>query len=296
MSQIVRWSMRPASGEGNMTLAADAHDGKLRVVVTALDQQSDFVNFLAMRGTVIDPQMQAMNLALEQVAPGRYVGELPADAPGSYFVTVAPGSGQALLRAGVDVAYSAEYRDLESNDALLARLAEQAPRRGTAGRMIRLPGPSLPPVEANVFRHDLPPAVTRQPSWHWMVLAAACLFFCDVFNRRVAIPWAAVGRAAAAPWSAARATLRGQRAAPRVESVVMDRLRRRKAEVGQELDVRREQTRFESPAESLEPLVEEPPRDAPGQSPQEVPTLAKAGEDDSYTARLLKAKRGVWKK
>ncbi len=47
-SQMVRWSMRPVDEQGKFTVATDVEDGKVRVVVTALDKDDEFLNFLDM--------------------------------------------------------------------------------------------------------------------------------------------------------------------------------------------------------------------------------------------------------
>ena len=53
-SQIVRWSMRPGGDHGKFTLSTEVQNGKVQVVVTALDKENDFLNFLNMsaRGRV----------------------------------------------------------------------------------------------------------------------------------------------------------------------------------------------------------------------------------------------------
>ena len=45
-SQIVRWSMRPAGDQGKFTVTTDLENGKVRVTVTALDKDDEFLNFL----------------------------------------------------------------------------------------------------------------------------------------------------------------------------------------------------------------------------------------------------------
>ena len=55
-----------------------SQDGKVRVVVTALDKDDEFLNFLNMGGTVVGPDMKPLDLRIKQTAPGRYVGEFDA--------------------------------------------------------------------------------------------------------------------------------------------------------------------------------------------------------------------------
>ena len=197
---------------------------------------------------------------------------------------------------GVNVPYSAEFRDTTSNDALLVSLATQTPQGGAAGRMVNLAATLAPAdSEESLFRHDLAKATSRQSYWHLVLLAGACLFFFDVLNRRVAISqhdlalvsaWA--GRLV--PW---------QKAAVAQPSVVMNRLRESKQSIAQQLDDRRAAVRFEpTPA----PVASVPPHETQANLPAlELPaapspvtppgSITPEQEEDSYTARLLKAKR-----
>lgn len=326
-TQIVRWSMRPTTGSDNFTLAADVREGTLHVVVNALDKDQAFLNFLPMQGTLVDPRRQVVDLSMEQTAPGRYVGRAAASTPGSYFITVVPGPGQAPLRAGITVPYSAEFHDVDSNSPLLAELAAVVPKHGTAGQVIDAiapsgqgtPGLTLVSTAINVFRRDLPRVDSRQPCWHWLALAAACLLLVDIVNRRVTVTYADIAPVLAR----AIAWLPGWRRELKPAPEVMSRLRQRKLEVGEQLDVRRAGIRLE-PTSVFQGELEaaasgEPEASAPGTAPQSrfesaADTLTGADDDlrqvrpqapqslapqaeadaDSYTSRLLKAKRKVW--
>ncbi len=70
-SQVVRWTMRPAQ-QGNVALTVRREDGRIKVVVDALDKDDQFLNFLRIQGNVIDPDLKASPLELSQTAPGRY--------------------------------------------------------------------------------------------------------------------------------------------------------------------------------------------------------------------------------
>ena len=298
--QIVRWSMRPVGQEGEgeegrYTVATDVEDGKVRVVVNALDKEDEFLNFREMSGTVVGPDLEPVAMKMEQTAPGRYVGTFPADDSGSYFVMVLPGAGAAPIRTGVNVPYSDEFRGREPNDALLGQLAEHVPDGGSAGRLIEAPDQleSIPALlKVDTFRHDLRKATSSQDVWHYLVLAAACLFFFDVFVRRVQVSFA---------WVPAAATRVGDlvlRREPQVaEPETMDRLRSRKAEVGTRLEQLRASARFE-PAPELEAdtdVLDEAGRpSAPSEKGPSAPSLAPESKEETYTERLLRAKRKAW--
>jgi hypothetical protein len=291
--------MRPTTGDGKLTMFAEARDGKLRAVVTALDKDDQFMNFLALRGAAVGPDMKPLDLNFEQFAPGRYVAECPLQESGNYFVTVVPGQGLAPLRTGVNVPHSAEFRDKATNLTLLANLAGQKPEHGKPGRVIPQANIKDDPLrEGDVFRRDLPPALARRPFWHYTVLIAACVFLCDVFFRRVAVSFAPVGVLAARLGN----LLRRRDAVAATPEQSLERLRGQKEAIARQLDDRRAAVRFEAPpAEgAVAPLeMDAEPADAiaPKSEPQKS-SLAPAETDadaETYTERLLKAKRGMRK-
>jgi len=297
--QLVGWSMRPTGDEGNFAVATNSEEGKVRVVVTALDKNDEFLNFLDMTGTAIGPDLKPVDIKMEQIAPGRYVGTFPGRDAGSYFIMVSPGAGKAPIRTGINVPYSDEFRGRATNHALLGQLAESQPKGSDPPAPGRLTAAledaaSLEPLLAvDSFRHDLPRATSSQDIWYYLVLAACCLFFFDVFVRRVQISFTWV------PVLAGRVRdtiLRRQPQLVRVETI--DRLRSRKAEVTSHIEQLRQSARFEpSPDVVADVELLEEPRKPPAPTPAK-PSLA--GEDstgdDSYTARLLRAKKKAWEK
>ncbi len=294
--QMIRWAMRPAGGTEKFTTASEVAEGRIRVVVNALDKNDEFLNFLAMTATVVGPDLKAVAMKMTQTAPGRYVGEMPAGDSGSYFIVVGPGAGLAPIRTGVTVPYSNEFRDLATNDALLGQLAASVPKGGAAGKVIEAAGQG-PPLEqlaaVNPFRHDLLKATSRQDIWHYLVLLACCLFFGDIFIRRVQVNLAWV------PPLAGRArdfVLR--RRPPPAAPPTMDRLRSRKAEVSGQFEQLRAAARFEAPLEKaagLDVLEERAARPPAGPAPPPPPLAQQKSEEESYTERLLRAKKKVCK-
>ena len=87
-SQIVRWSMRPVD-PGNLTLTVRRDQGRIRVVVDALDKDNQFLNFLQIRGNVVNPDLKGEGIELVQTAPGKYEATFDAaDSSGNYFVNL----------------------------------------------------------------------------------------------------------------------------------------------------------------------------------------------------------------
>ena len=297
MSQLVRWSMRPTGDTGKFTVATDVRDGRTRLVITALDKDDEFLNFLNMSGTIVGPDMKPVPVSIEQTAPGRYVGEFESKDAGSYFVNILPGADQAPIRTGVNVAYSDEFRDQQTNSALLQSLASLAPKGSKPGRVIEDPdgqGRIEALVEAvNPFRRDLPKATASQDVWFLLVLFASCVFFFDVFIRRVHVSFAWVTPMAV---QVRNTVLRRERAP--VQTETMDRLRSRKAEIDEHIERRRSAARFEPEAEAPagadaleEATAGKPP---PKRSEPNSESLTPEQEEESYTSRLLKAKKKVW--
>ncbi len=304
-SQIVRWSMRPAGDQGKFSLATEVQDGKVKIVVTALDKDDEFLNFLDMSASVAGPDMKPIDTKIRQVAPGRYVGEFDAKDAGSYLLMLTPAAGAAPILSGVNVPYSPEFLDREPNEDFLKSLAALTPRGGKPGIEIQakdITGPTTANaiiqklLEFNTYRRDLPEATSSQPVWHLAALFAACIFLADVFIRRVHVSFAWVSPVAA---TVVRKVLR--RPVEVAPSPVMARLHSRKAEVTQSLEQRRAAARFEpSPDAPFEPQAVADAIDEPlGKPKTDKPTAApiaseSPSEEDSYTSRLLKAKKKVW--
>ena len=239
--------MRPAGGSGKFTVATDFADGQVRVVVNALDKNDEFLNFLNMTGTAVGPDMKPVPMKIEQTAPGRYVGTFAAKDAGSYFVMISPGAGQAPIRTGINVPYSDEFRDQSPNEALLEQLAAhdaqgRQARHGHRSRKPKTPTRWNNCWRSNTFRHDLPKATSSQDAWHYLLLAASCLFFGDVFFRRVQVNFAWVPPLAgrARDWVLRR---QPKPAAPEF----IERLRGKKAEVSEQIEQLRGAVRFEMP-------------------------------------------------
>ncbi len=212
-------------------------------------------------------------------------------------MNILPGADRAPIRTGVNVAYSDEFRDQQTNSALLQSLASMAPKGSKPGRVIEDPdgqGRIEALVEAvNPFRRDLPKATASQDIWFLLVLFASCVFFFDVFIRRVHVSFAWVTPMAV---QVRNTVLRRERAP--VQTETMDRLRSRKAEIDEHIERRRSAARFEpedetpAGADALEEATAGKP--PPKRSEPNLESLTPEQEEESYTARLLKAKKKVW--
>lgn len=289
--QMIRWAMRPTDGSGQFNLVAEGEDGRVRVVVNALDKDESFLNLLTITGTAIGPDLEPIALEFRQSAPGRYVGDFAADRPGSYFLSVQPGAGHAPLRTGIAIASSAEFNATATNLPLLEQLASLQPNSGPPGRVLSLPESSTPTAapQANVFRDDLPKPRSRQPIWPLVVFVASCLFFVDVLNRRILISFAWMPPLLQSVMN----KLRRQTPAAEPE-VALSRLKARKSEVQRTLASQAASARFETPSDTAATLAESGETPEPASALAGRSTTLSAEEEvqpDDYTTRLLKAKR-----
>ncbi len=305
VSQMVRWSMRPTGDTGNFSVSTTVEDGRTRVVIDAMDKDEQFINVASMGATVVGPDMQPVPLVVEQVAPGRYIGEFESINPGSYMVSVLPGGDQGMIRTGVNVGYSEEFRDRETNLPLLQTIASLKPERGEPGVLVgaeqntMLTGnPQILPALLTVdpYRRDMPAAMSSQSIWPWIVLFASCLFFGDVFVRRVQIGFEWLQPA----WAWLDEHVLGRQREVAVPAT-MSRLQSRKAEVQKQYETARAETRFEAVEEATTANEPSPLDTLGGAAPDRArqspaPQVGgEAKEEESYTSRLLKAKKDVWK-
>ena len=185
----------PPADRASLTATFEPLEGKMRVVVTALDDKNEFLNFLTMTGTAVGPDLKKpLDLEIEQTGAGPLRGHLPRqrrgkllrdDQSGPRHGAVADGRERALFRRVPRP--RAQRRPL---DPACRRAAQGRP----AGPIDRGPGrarrASTSCWQFNTFRHDLPKATSSQEAWHWLVLMASCVFLGDVFIRRVSVNFA----------------------------------------------------------------------------------------------------------
>jgi uncharacterized membrane protein len=298
-SQMVRWSMRPSGDMGKFNITTETKDGKGRIIITALDQDDAFMNFMQFNGNVVGPNFKSSEVAVKQVAPGRYVAEFNASESGNYFLTLAPigadGKRLAPILTGVNVPYSPEFLDREPNEALLRDLASLQPAGSEPGTVIQ--GQDLNTLlNTDTFRHNLTKATSQREIWHWILFGGGILFFFDVFFRRVAIDWAFIGKSLAAFRDK---LLRRQPIAE--TAVTLDRLRSSKAALQAKQREARAATSLDAPPSSAplpsaDPSVLDRPTGAAAPKPGAAspPPEAPPAEAEDHMSRLLKAKKRVW--
>lgn len=307
-SQVVRWCMRPTDN-GNLTMTLRREDGKVKVLVDALDKRQQFLNFLQIQGAVVRPSAgsgvpedkstdQQNQLKLVQTAPGRYEATVEnAEARGNYFVSLAysgPDGSKGIVSSGISVPYSEEYKELRSNPDELEGLA-----RVTGGTVYdwksRNDVIDMPATVAanNPFRRDemTKPASGYQDIWPQLLAAAAFVFLTDVGVRRLAPDFSALlARFRPASTTSAEVTNKGEH---------LGRLKASRDEARQQQPQRREQSGGEDFASRLArqseaSTVAQANTNQDFTAPAKPSAEASPKPEDSYTGRLLAAKRKVW--
>jgi hypothetical protein len=145
------------------------------VLVEAVDQKGEFINFLDADAGVVFPDKRQQVVPLEQVGPGHYRAAFDAAAEGAYLVGVAQRRDQRVVGSELGslvVPYSPEHRQIQTNDSLLHEVAGI-----TGGAVIRDP--------AHAFTLNRRRGTARAPAWPWLFGAALLLFLPDVACRRL---------------------------------------------------------------------------------------------------------------
>jgi hypothetical protein len=185
--QHVRWAMRPGGSADVRVLTEDLGD-RTRIIVEALDQKGERLNFMRFQGRVVGPNNSTQSVDLRQEGPGRYVGEIDTNKSGAYvmnFRYLTPTNDgtpprEGNLQAAVTRPFADEYRTLQDNAALGRLIAEK-----TGGRVIEGEAVDNPAKSDLWSRVGLTMPVATRPIWLTVSLLAIGLFLADVAVRRV---------------------------------------------------------------------------------------------------------------
>ncbi|MCG3137685.1 MAG: hypothetical protein HJJLKODD_01534 [Phycisphaerae bacterium] len=180
-AQLVRWSMSEGKrGNYDVTTRLDGNVG--RIIVNALDADSNYLNFLHLQAAVAQSDSgEIKQIKLTQVGPGQYEGQFDVNSTGQYVANISVvenGAASSVAHTGLAVPYSPEYKELAANDALLQEIVDTA-----EGKLWDVGDFQT----AQIFRHDLPETRSRQPVWEWVLAWVLLpLFLIDVAVRRLA--------------------------------------------------------------------------------------------------------------
>ena len=186
--QTLRWVAKSRQPP-DCVVFADVHGRTVTVTVEGVDRAGNFVQFSAITGRTIGPDMEAKELPLTQTGPGQYRGTFTAGGAGSYLVNLryqkAGTTNWNTVPSVVSVPYAPEFRDLADNTPLLEEVAHE-----TGGRI-------LPPDPKGVDLFDragLSLPETPLPLTRPLLAIIVALFVIDVACRRLAPGCAGDGR------------------------------------------------------------------------------------------------------
>jgi Mg-chelatase subunit ChlD len=192
-SQMVDWVI-PTEDTNSIATAIDLEGTQATIAATVQNTDGSPREDLHLTATLLageqhdDTTGELPTVDMVQVAPGEYRATVQSPGPGTYFVQIQGETGEegrAVLQhlAGLVVPYSTEYRQDQSNPALLADLREL-----TGGR--ELADPAL------AFDYNLPQVTRAQEIGLPLLLLALVLLPLDIAMRRLLVQrrdFAAVG-------------------------------------------------------------------------------------------------------
>jgi hypothetical protein len=310
--QLVSWASRSLREE-RFRVRSEIEGDEAQITIDALTADGEYVNGLRIRGSVMGPGpgYETGDLRVRQVGPGRYQAAFPVRAEGTYGIQLESDQDGVTLsyRTGLSVPYSPEYRQLSTDHELLRKLAGAG-----GGRLFT----GAEPAEL-FFSRDFQGASSAADVWRALLVWAIALFFADVFTRRVLVDFRAISRKAAAVLGAVRGKKpAGARAADeRLAALLRAKERAREDSGAPAAGWPREAPREEPAGEPagaaprLDDRFDAGAAAPPGTAGEEPAAREEAGrpersagaaesaepaDGETYTSRLLKAKRRALKR
>jgi hypothetical protein len=183
-SQVVRWTVAENEA-GGLQVQTKTVGNRIYVTADAISPSSQYLNGLDVKAKVVASSLNSQeDVTLTQTAPGHYEGYFTPKNTGSFIVNVQGQSSTTgsttpdnqninlTQTVGAVAAYSPEYKQLGSNEALLKDIAGL-----TGGKVLTDP--------SQAFRDDLRSTTHQQELWPWLMLLAILLFPLDIAIRRV---------------------------------------------------------------------------------------------------------------
>ena len=305
--QTIAWALRPTETGKHLFLSTEHKDGKIKITVEAQDVDKTPLTDVKLKAGITSPGFKVKDdkkfeLKFEQKNAGVYEAVIPADEVGAYFINIRAEwdklerdkNGNVVktpmtdnVRAGVTIPYSPEFAEMESNPGLLEKLSEM-----TGGKIYRDDSAALDKaaLASDVFRPVPESHATLQAFWPWLVFLTALCLLLDVAVRRIAIQPDVMWTKAVTVWQ----RLRGQAVTEEKMPEYIERLKSRKASVGETMDKKKAAKKFEKAegttapaAPTVEPLA--PPA---VEKPKPPPAKPKAQEEEGdFASRLMRAKK-----
>jgi Ca-activated chloride channel family protein len=178
VAQLVGWTV-PRQTENALNAEARIEGTQAIISAEARDNDGNPLPDATVSATVIGPDGDTQAVPLRQVGPGQFQATVPSPQTGSYLVQLnAQRNGQPLGQqmVGMVVPYSPEYRQQQSNPALLQSIAE-----ATGGRLIETPSAA--------FEQNLASVRRAQEISMPLLLLVALLLPLDIAVRRLSLRW-----------------------------------------------------------------------------------------------------------
>jgi Ca-activated chloride channel family protein len=175
-SQLVGWTF-PGEETGGIEASFETLGGQTRLHVQSVESDGSPRDFYSTMATVVGPDLQPVQVMLDQVAPGVYEKDLGEIESGAYAVRISqtrPGAAALGRTVGLVEPVAAEYRLLGVNKPFLAAL-----RSATGGREIAL--------ATDPWIHDLRLTSSFTELWPWLLILALLLWPLDIALRRVSL-------------------------------------------------------------------------------------------------------------
>ncbi len=173
-AQLIRQVMRKAETKGSI-VTVDRQGGKASLTLDAADPTGKYLNGSDAKLTVLEPNGNKKELALPQIAPGRYSTQFNTDQTGAYHLEMNQQSAGRLVARqsrGLVVGYPDELRLKPLNEDLLKRVSST-----TGGR--------YNPDPAQIFAEMDRTANRALPLWPYLIMIVLGIFLADVALRRI---------------------------------------------------------------------------------------------------------------
>jgi len=175
-SQLVAWTF-PGEETGGIEASFVTRGGETSLRVESVAADGSPRDFYATRATIVGPELEPVDVALPQIAPGVYEGPLGELPSGAYAVRVnqtRPGTAPLGRTVGLVAPTPTEYRMLGANQPLLGAI-----RAATGGSELALP--------EEVWGRDLQATRSLTALWPLLLVLALLLWPLDVALRRVSL-------------------------------------------------------------------------------------------------------------
>jgi uncharacterized membrane protein len=176
-SQMVKWAQRKETSKRfSAAIRRVGEKGTFTVDITT--DQNRFVNHLDLNANVLFPSGLDQTVSFDQIAPGRYACNFPAEEIGAYFFSIF-GNKKAYTGFpqifGFGIPYTEEFNNTAANEKLLEDLAS-----ATTGRIL-----SIDTIPADLFTTNSEVKGSGTSLWPYLVIAFLFFLIADVAARKL---------------------------------------------------------------------------------------------------------------